>query len=94
MTIRSDRWTSVIILTGVILTSVISAPHLAAQSQPRESVLRAPDFADTDGVPYELHLELYQYDDRLIGAATTYALPGRSGPRLSFWVELNRHGKK
>jgi CubicO group peptidase (beta-lactamase class C family) len=45
---------------------------------------------DTDGVPYELHLELYRYDNRLLGAATTYALQGKDGPRLSFWVALTR----
>jgi hypothetical protein len=49
---------------------------------------------DTDGVPYELHLELYRYGDRLVGGATTYALPGREGPRLSFSVELTRRGEK
>ena len=49
---------------------------------------------DTDGAPYELHFELYRYEDRLIGGATTYALPGRDGPRLSFWVELTRSAGK
>ncbi len=50
--------------------------------------------ADTDGVPYELRYELYRYGDKLIGAVTTYALPGRAGPRLSFWVELERQPDK
>jgi hypothetical protein len=49
---------------------------------------------DTGGVPYELRFELYRYEDRLIGGATTYALPGRDGPRLSFWVELTRRTEK
>jgi len=49
---------------------------------------------DTDGVPYELHFELYRYEDRLIGGATSHALPGRDGPRLSFWVELTRRTEK
>lgn len=50
--------------------------------------------ADTDGVPYELGYELYRYGNKLIGAATTYALPGRDGPRLSFWVALERQPGK
>jgi hypothetical protein len=49
---------------------------------------------DTDGVPYELHFELYRYEDRLIGGATSYALPAHEGPRLSFWVELTRRTEK
>jgi CubicO group peptidase (beta-lactamase class C family) len=48
---------------------------------------------DTDGVAYELRFYLDRYEDRLIGAATTYALPGRDGPRLSFWVELTRRAE-
>jgi CubicO group peptidase (beta-lactamase class C family) len=49
---------------------------------------------DTGGAPYELHFELYRYEDRLIGGATTYALPGQEGPRLTFWVELTRRTEK
>jgi CubicO group peptidase (beta-lactamase class C family) len=44
------------------------------------------DYAD--GAPYELRFELYRDGNKLIGAAVTYAVPGRDGPRLPFWVEL------
>jgi CubicO group peptidase (beta-lactamase class C family) len=46
------------------------------------------------GAPYELRFELYRQDNRLIGGAVTYAVPGRDGPRLPFWVELERAGEK
>jgi CubicO group peptidase (beta-lactamase class C family) len=46
------------------------------------------------GSPYELRFELYRHDNKLIGAAITYAVPGRDGPRLPFWVELKRGGAK
>ena len=49
---------------------------------------------DTDWVPYEVHFELYRYENRLFGGATTYALPGHYGPRLSFSVVLIRSGAK
>jgi hypothetical protein len=41
------------------------------------------------GAPYELRFELYRYDEKMMGAAVTYAVAGRDGPRLPFWVELN-----
>jgi CubicO group peptidase (beta-lactamase class C family) len=45
---------------------------------------------ETDGVPYEMHLEVYRYGNRLVGGATSYPLAGRDGPRLSFFVDLTR----
>lgn len=42
------------------------------------------------GSPYELRFDLSRQENTLIGAAITYALPGRDGPRLPFWVELKR----
>jgi CubicO group peptidase (beta-lactamase class C family) len=50
--------------------------------------------SDTDGAPYELRFYLDRYEDRLMGVATSYALPGRDGARLSFWVELTRRVEK
>jgi CubicO group peptidase (beta-lactamase class C family) len=45
---------------------------------------------DTGGAPYELRFNLYRHENALIGSAVTYAVPGRDGPRLPFWVELKR----
>jgi hypothetical protein len=46
---------------------------------------------DYDGsTPYELRVELDRHANKLIGAAVTYALQGYEGPRLPFWVELQR----
>jgi hypothetical protein len=42
------------------------------------------------GSPYELRFDISHHENKLIGAAITYALPGSDGPRLPFWVELNR----
>jgi hypothetical protein len=50
------------------------------------------DYAD--GTPYELRFDLSRHESTLIGAAITYAVPGRDGPRLPFWVELKRGGEK
>jgi CubicO group peptidase (beta-lactamase class C family) len=46
------------------------------------------DYADR--TPYELRFYLDRYDNHLIGAAVTYAMPGHDGPRFPFWVELKR----
>jgi len=46
--------------------------------------------SDTDGGSYALQFYLYRSEDRLIGAATTSALPGSVTQSLSFWVELTR----
>jgi CubicO group peptidase (beta-lactamase class C family) len=43
-----------------------------------------------EGTPYELRLDLSEQEGQLFGAAITYALEGRDGPRLPFWVELKR----
>jgi hypothetical protein len=43
-----------------------------------------------DGAPYELRFDLSKQEGQLFGAAITYALGGRDGPRLPFWVELRR----
>jgi hypothetical protein len=43
------------------------------------------------GSPYELRFDLSLQENKLIGAAITYAVPGRDGPRLPFWVELKAH---
>jgi hypothetical protein len=45
---------------------------------------------DTGAAPYKLRLQLDLHDKRLIGAAVTYARATHEGPRLPFWVELNR----
>jgi len=46
--------------------------------------------SDTDGGTYELQFYLRRYEDRMMGAATTAALPGSVTQSLSFWVELTR----
>jgi hypothetical protein len=43
------------------------------------------------GSPYELRFDLSRQENKLIGPAITYAVPGRDGPRLPFWVELRAH---
>jgi hypothetical protein len=46
--------------------------------------------AYADGAPYELRFDLSEQESQLFGAAITYALEGRDGPRLPFWVQLKR----
>jgi CubicO group peptidase (beta-lactamase class C family) len=50
--------------------------------------------SDTDGGAYDLQFNLYRYQDRLIGGATTNALPGSVTQNLTYWVELTRRAKE